>query len=223
MRFLKKIFCAAVLCGVAVAAMASPSAPKNGVEYLTMPTPQPADAGKKVEVIEFFAYYCPHCNSFEPSLEAWIKKQGNNIVFKRVHVPYDESTAAQQRLYFTLEALGLVDQYQAKVFQAIHVDRQPLKTDAEVLAFITTQGIDPVKFKAAYTSFGVTARIHRASSMMASYGIDSWPAIIVDGRYKTSPAQAGTEMKDVMNEGQLHVAVLTVMDALVAKVQAEKK
>ena len=29
----------------------------------------------KVEVVEFFWYGCPHCNSFEPRLDAWMKKR----------------------------------------------------------------------------------------------------------------------------------------------------
>src|SRR5471030_1490220 len=100
MRFLNKVLLAAALCSAVLGAHASPSDPKNGVEYETLATPQPTDAGKKVEVTEFFAYYCPHCNALEPQLSAWVKKQGDNIVFKRVHVSRDESVAPQQRLFY---------------------------------------------------------------------------------------------------------------------------
>ena len=49
-----------------------------------MKSPQPVSApAGKVEVIEFFWYGCPHCYEFEPTIEAWVKKQGNNIDFKR--------------------------------------------------------------------------------------------------------------------------------------------
>src|SRR5689334_8763460 len=82
--------------------------------------PPPADAGGKVEVIEFFAWYCPHCYAFEPALQAWVKRQGDRIVFKRVHVSRDAGVAPQQRLFFTLEAMGLLDQYHDKVFAAMH-------------------------------------------------------------------------------------------------------
>ena len=109
MRFLKKILFAAALCTVALGASASPAEPKNGVEYDTLATPQATDAGKKIEVTEFFAYYCPHCNVLEPQLAAWVKKQGDNIVFKRVHVSRDDSVTPQQRLFFTLQAMGLLD------------------------------------------------------------------------------------------------------------------
>src|SRR3954468_12991670 len=113
MRSIVSFLCMMALCGFAAA---SPAAPKNGAEYTTLPVAQPTDSGNKVEVTEFFAYYCPHCNVFEPLLEAWVKKQGNNIVFRRVHVSSDPRVAPQQRLYYTLEAMGIVDQYHAKAF-----------------------------------------------------------------------------------------------------------
>ena len=30
--------------------------------------------GGKIEVIEFFWYGCPHCNAFEPMLDAWARR-----------------------------------------------------------------------------------------------------------------------------------------------------
>ena len=105
MRSLRFALAAASL--VATAAFASPADPKNGAEYLTLPTAQPVQAvGKKVEVIEFFAYHCPACNLMEPHVEAWVKKQGENINFKRVHFPFQGPNDPEAHLYLTLEAMG---------------------------------------------------------------------------------------------------------------------
>src|SRR5476649_1771993 len=111
MKFLKYLVSALTLSAAtltALSASASPADPKNGVEYKVLPAAQPTDAGKKIEVTEFFAYYCPHCYAFEPALEAWVKKQGENIVFKRVHVQRDDNVLPQKKLFFTLDALGLM-------------------------------------------------------------------------------------------------------------------
>ncbi|MDC8760619.1 thiol:disulfide interchange protein DsbA/DsbL [Janthinobacterium fluminis] len=223
MRLLKTILLAAALCGATAAALASPAEPKNGVEYRTLPEPQPAAPGKKVEVIEFFAYYCPHCNALEPELAAWVKKQGDNIVLKRIHVPRDESVAPQQRLFFTLEAMGLAEQYHSKVFHAMHVERNRLNRDEAVFDFIAKQGIDRAKFIDTYRSFGVAARVRRADSMLGTYRIDSWPTFAIDGRFVTSPSMANEGTKSAQNEAQLNAQALTVMDFLVAKAKAEKK
>ena len=83
--------------------------------------PAPVAAAGKIEVVEFFWYECAHCNAFEPALDAWAKKLPANVVLRRVPVWFQETPfAAQQRLFYTLEALGLVPTLQRKVFAAIH-------------------------------------------------------------------------------------------------------
>jgi thiol:disulfide interchange protein DsbA len=209
-------FCAALL-GLAAAGSVFAAEPKDGVEYLTLPTAQPLDAGRKVEVIEFFAYYCPHCYAFEPALQAWVKQQGDNIVFKRVHVSRDANVAPQQRLFFTLEAMGLAGQYHDKVFAAMHVDRLRLNSDEQVFDWITKNGIDRARFIDTYRSFGIQQRLRRADAMMDSYRIDRWPMVVVGGRWLTSPSHANEHADEARSEAQQGQAALQVMDYLVAK------
>jgi thiol:disulfide interchange protein DsbA len=108
MRLMKFVVGALMMSAVALSS-ASPADPKNGVEYKTLPAPQPVDTGKKVEVLEFFDYYCPHCFAFDPSLTAWVKKQGDAIVFKRVHVSRTRHRPAAAAMFFTLSAMGLLN------------------------------------------------------------------------------------------------------------------
>jgi thiol:disulfide interchange protein DsbA len=222
MRLIRTLLCAAVFGFMA--ASASAAEPMDGVEFLTLPEAQNTDAGNKIEVTEFFAYYCPHCNRFEPQLAAWVRKQGDKIVFKRVHVANGASVAPQQRLFYTLEALGLLDQYHEKVFAALHVERLRLGTDQAAIDWAVSAGIDRAKFVEAWNSFGVQAKLRRASAMMSAYRINEWPMVAVDGRYMTSPSRAGSASSDAaQTEEQMQQAALQVMDYLVAKAKAEKK
>jgi thiol:disulfide interchange protein DsbA len=223
MRLLRRLLCAAALLGLAVSASASPAAPKDGVEYLTLPVARNTDAGRQVEVVEFFAYYCPHCNVFEPLLSAWVKKQGANIVFRRVHVSRDANVLPQQRLYYTLESMGLAEQYHDKVFAAMHVDRQRLNRDELVFDWAASAGIERAKFIDTYRSFGVQAKLRRADAMMVAYQINQWPMIAIDGRFLTSPAQANEGVTQALPEAEQQQAALQVMDHLVAKAKADKK
>lgn len=225
MRFLQKAIAALGFGIVAAGAMASPADPKNGVDYLTLEKAQPTDAvGKKVEVLEFFGYFCPHCNALEPSLAAWVKKQGDNIVFKRVPIAFDPRMEPQQRLYYTLEALGKLEQMHAKVFQAIHSERQRLLTEAEITEFATTKlGIDKKLFADTYNSFAVQTKAKRAVQLQSAYKIDGVPTLAVDGRYLTSPSIVGTGAKQSLPEPVLQENALKVMDALVAKAARERK
>jgi thiol:disulfide interchange protein DsbA len=105
-------------------AQAQTLGPKAGTDYAVLDKRVPVDApAGKVEVIEFFWYNCPHCNAFEPTLEAWIKKLPPHVAFKRVPVAFQASFQPQQKLYYALEAMGKVDEYQLKVFNAIHQQR----------------------------------------------------------------------------------------------------
>ena len=222
-KILAKVLSVVALCGITMAASAAPAEPKAGVEYQVLKTAQNTEAPKKVEVLEFFAYYCPHCYALETPLSAWVKKQGANIVYRRVHVALDERVAPQERLYFTLEAMNLSEQYSMKAFQAMHVERNRLGSDEEVFNFAEKAGINRAKFIEAYNSFSVASKMRRVPAQMEAYGVDSWPMIIIDGKYRTSPSLAGAGLTDVKNEAQLHAATLEVMDFLVKKAQAEKK
>jgi len=222
MNLIRRLICTTALLGFA-GASAFAATPMNGTEYMTLPSAQPTESGNKVEVTEFFAYYCPHCSVFEPLLSAWVKKQGNNIVFKRVHVASDPRVAPQQRLYYTLESMGLVEQYHAKVFDAIHKDGLKLQSDDEVFAWAAKAGIDRAAFTGAYRSFGIPSKLRRAEGMMAAYKVDHWPMIAIDGKYTTSPSMANKNAPQNMTEAQQQEHALQVMDFLVAKAKAEKK
>jgi thiol:disulfide interchange protein DsbA len=220
MRSLRFALVAASL--LASTAFASPADPKNGVEYVTLSAPQPVQAtGKKVEVIEFFMYHCPHCNAFEPSLEQWVKKQGDNIVFKRVHMPSTGPNDPEAHLYLTLEAMGKAEELQTKVFKAIHVDHLRLNSDAAIIDWATKNGLDRNKFLDAWNSFGVQTKLRRLPQILNNYKIDGVPTVVVDGQYVTSPAQVYNSVKST-NEQQLFGSTLQVMDVLVAKAAKTK-
>jgi len=111
------------------------AAPTEGVHYVRLAEPAPAPAGK-IEVIEFFWYECPHCNAFEPALEAWTRRLPDDVAFRRVPVWFrEEPFGAQQRLFYTLDALGLVPTLHRKVFETIHVERTRLRTAEDMAAF----------------------------------------------------------------------------------------
>ena len=196
---------------------------RNGADYLTLPEVQNTDAAGKVEVTEFFAYYCPHCNRFEPLLQAWVKKNADHIVFKRVHVSGGGSIEVQQHLYYTLEALGAVAQYHQKAFDAMHIERNRLATDDAVFDWAQKAGLDRARFIEAWNSFGVQAKMRRANAMMAAYRIDSWPTVAIGGHYLTSPSQASEGDKSLQTEEQMQEGALKIMDTLVAKAKADKK
>lgn len=220
MRSLRFALVAASL--VVSSAFASPADPKSGVEFLTLAQPQPTQTvGKKVEVIEFFMYHCPACNALEPSIAQWVKKQGDNINFKRVHMPARGPNDPEAHLYLTLEAMGKLEEVHPKVFKAMHVDRIRLDSDEAMINWAVKNGLDRTKFLAVWNSFGVTTKLRRIPQVLANYKVDSVPTIVVDGKYMTSPSVAGKAV-NATTMAQAQQATLQVLDALVAKTAKTK-
>lgn len=216
MRFLQHVLAALSLSLVAFGANATPANPQNGVDYRTLDKAQQTDAGNKVEVTEFFWYACPHCNALEHELVQWVKKQGDKIVFKRVPVAFRDSMIPQQKLFYTLETMGKFDELHPKIFQAIHVQRQALDSDAAITDFVVKQGVDKQKFLDVYNSFGVQSKAKRATQLQQAYQVDGVPLLAVDGRFLTSPSIVGASMGN-RPEPVLHAATFEVLDWLVAK------
>jgi len=222
MRFLQRSVLAFGLSLFAMMAGASPASPVNGVDYHTLDRPQQTDSGKKVEVMEFFWYACPHCNALDPALTEWVKKQGDAIVFKRLPVLFRDSMVPQQKLYYALEAMGKTEQLHKQIFHAIHVDHLSLATDATITDFVVKHGVDKKKFLDAYNSFGVATKVRRAAQLQEAYKVDGVPLIAIDGRYITSPSIVGSSIGNQPEE-VLFKATLQVMDSLVAKAAKEHK
>ena len=179
---------AAVLPGVAQA-----QAFKEGSDYLMLDKPAPTEVpAGQVEVVEFFWYSCPHCNTFEPQLEAWTKKAPKDVTLRRVPVSFRPDFEPQQRLFYVLEGMGKVEELHKKVFYAIHVDKQPLNTEALLTAWAEKQGINKAKFTEMYNSFSVSTKVRKATQLQNLYKVDGVPALGIGGRYYTSGDLAKT-------------------------------
>lgn len=203
----------ATVAFVAAAAGASAADFKDGLDYNTVNGPRP-ETGKKVEVLEFFMYHCPHCNALDPVLAAWVKKNSDKIVFKRMHMGDD----AQAKAFYTLEAMNITNLHE-KLFYAIHVERNRLNTDAALLDFLVKNGVDKAKYLETFNSFGVQTKLKRAQQVATQYKLDSVPALVIDGHYTTSPAVAG---HGLTSPAAAHTAMFAVMDSLVAKSLQER-
>ena len=183
----------------------------EGKNYRRLANPQPVETGKKIEVIEFFSYGCPHCASLEPFLDAWRAKLAPDVAFRRVPVLFHEQWAHLARIYYTLDALGDEAKMSPEVFKAIHGDGIAMWDDKKFFDWAASKGLDRKKVEAVFNSFAVDGKVKRALQLGKDYAIDSVPTVIVDGKYMTSSAMVGT-----------HAALPGAIDELVAKARAER-
>ncbi len=165
---------------------------RSGKDFFTLDRPVATEAGTgKIEVIEFFWYSCPHCFAFEPAFAQWVKNAPKDVVVRRIPVSFRDDFAPQQRLFFTLEAMNLLDSLHVKVFNAVHVEKQPLNTDASILAWAQKQGVDKAKFEETYKSFGVASKLKRAVQLQNDFKVEGVPSLGVAGRFYTDGSLAG--------------------------------
>ena len=180
--------------GLGLAAQApahAQGAPVEGTHYVKLNTPVPVPSGGKIDVIEFFWYGCPHCNAFEPALDAWTKRLPPDVAFRRAHVAFTALHETHSKIYYTLEAMDQVEAMHRKVFAAIHQQRKRLASEGEIADFMAENGIDRAKFVETYKSFGVATKVRQGKQLSEAYKIDGVPALGIHGRYYTSGSLAG--------------------------------
>lgn len=183
------VACGAVLGGsvlVPSVALAQAKPPQAGVDFLVVEKPAAVEApAGKIEIVEFFWYSCPHCNVFEPTFDAWAKRVPKDVVVRRVPVAFQDSFVPQQRLFYALEAMGLLETLHKKVFAAIHGEKQNLAKADAIADWVAKQGVDKAKFLEQFNSFSVSTKATRGTQLQNAYRVEGVPALGVAGRYYT--------------------------------------
>ncbi|HEY5603277.1 MAG TPA: thiol:disulfide interchange protein DsbA/DsbL [Gammaproteobacteria bacterium] len=180
----------ALLSSLAGLVFAAPTY-KEKIHYESVLPAQPTSTGDKIEVVEMFWYGCPHCNSLEPYVERWLKKMPANAQFVRMPAIFRPEWELHARAFYTAEILGVLDKTHTAMFEAIHQQKRRLSTDSEIQKLFAEHGISEQDFNRVFRSFAVEAKIRRAKDMSERYGIRGVPALIVNGKYRTSAQLAG--------------------------------
>jgi protein dithiol oxidoreductase (disulfide-forming) len=183
----------------------------EGKEYSRLKVPHAVDSGKKIEVIEFFSYGCPHCNDLEPYLQTWMKTLPSDVQFRRVPVMFQDRWKLLARDYFTLEAMGEDVRLSPELFKAIHVSGLPLYEDKAFFDWAASKGLDRAKVVDTYNSFGIESKMKRATVLAQEYNVQAVPTLVVDGKFVTLSDRVGG-----------HAGMPAALDALIAKARAER-
>ena len=184
---------------------------QEGKNFFRLKSPQPVETGKKIEVIEFFSYGCPHCADLDPELQAWQKTLAADVAFRRVPVMFQDRWIGLAKVFFTLEALGVDERLTPEVFVAIHKSGMPLWNEKTFFDWAASRGLDRKKVEEMYTSFAIAGKVNRAKQLAQAYNVQSVPMVVVDGRFTTASDKVGS-----------HAAMPAALNELVAKARAER-
>lgn len=155
----------------------------------------------KVEVLEFFWLGCPHCYSFEPTIAAWEAQMPSYVSFVREAPPLNPSWEQHSRAFYAAQLMGQENAFVNAMFKAIHEDKQRMRKPSEIAELAATLGMDQDKFEKTMKSFAVQTKLNRSIQLAKGAGISGVPAIMINGKYRTSASQAGgnSGMIDVIN------------------------
>ena len=197
--------------GVALTTAPGWAAYEKGRHYYELPFSQPVETGGKIEVREFFWYGCPSCYTLEPVLASWLQRIPANARFVRTPGVAPRWLIHAQAFY-AIESLGATGKLHRAFFDAIHKQNRVLNTEERVARFVAEHGIDRKEFHRAFNSFGVRLKLKKAIWLNKNFGINSVPALVVDGKYLTSPTIAGGNK-----------AAMKVVDYLIDKAARERR
>jgi len=108
--------------------------------------------------------------------------------------------------------MGSTEKVHKKLFSAIHIQNKRLNSIDTLAAFIKAQGVDEKQFRDHYHSFPVDTMVRKSKQKERKYGHRGVPAVIINGKYRTSASQAGSNAR-----------MIEVIDYLVNKELAAKK
>ncbi len=207
------VLAALALPGLAFASPATPAAaadPVEGVDYVVVEGGQPYQPlgpGIKAEVVEVFAYWCPHCAEFQPVLDPWVRALPKDVRFTYLPAAFNPDDPFA-RGFFAAEGKGAVARTHALVYDAVH-HKGLLARNAtldELAWFYGEQGLGQAAMKAAMTSPAVEAQMKRAREFEVGIRLPGTPTMVVNGRYLITPRS--------------HEDALRIADQLIARLRA---
>ncbi|WP_166266575.1 thiol:disulfide interchange protein DsbA/DsbL [Marinobacter caseinilyticus] len=206
-----KMWKAAFFLMLAVSFTAQADAWQEGQHYTKLTTPVQTRSGDKIEVAEVFWYGCPHCYTFKPLIEAWEKDIADDVEFVLLPAALGRSWEPHARAFYTVEAMGKLEQTHDALFNALARDRRKLNSAEELAGYLADYGVDEEAFVKTFNSFGVNAKMQQAQAKIRGARITGTPTMLVNGKYTVSASMSGS-----------HENMIKVVDYLVEKERAAR-
>ncbi len=181
----------------------------EGTHYMRLVPSQPTVGGAdKIEVAEFFWYGCQHCYDLEPAINRWAENKPANVRFVRVPAMWNDVLKIHAQLYYTEEVLALnvviTDPagFRNAVSEEYHRRGNRLLSEQAITRMFERYGVSTDDFLKTWGSFEVAQKLRVANDLARRYQIASVPAIVVNGKYRTGAAEAGSypKMLEVIDE-----------------------
>jgi thiol:disulfide interchange protein DsbA len=181
----------------------------EGRDYEKLPQVHQQAQSNKVEVLEFFGYFCIHCKKLDPILRQHVRTFASDTYYRPVHVVWEPNMMTFARLASAVNSTGLKNKANPAIFSAMFDQKINLGDEMQLKKWAASQQIfDGKKLISAYDSFAAKADAEAMQKLTKEYNVEATPMVIVGGKYKVL-------MKD-FNQS------MPIIDALVDKVRQER-
>lgn len=199
---IKRFFFMMVAMVVAVASQANEQW-VDGVHYRTLPNALPTTySGDQIgEIQEFFSYSCIHCFNFETPIAAFKASMPNNVKFTAIPVFFNERQAPEVKAFYAAQLLNVFDEAHMAIYNEIHVNRRPLRTDQAFAQFFERFNVSRDEYTKMISSFAVAGKVNQSAMLSRNSGITGTPSIMANGKYVINASAVGS------NEKALEVAL----------------
>lgn len=195
MRNFSKLLIPGLVAALAVGFIAGPASAQQfeeGTHYERISGPDVPDSDGTIEVVEVFSYTCPHCKTFQATLEPWQEQLPDDVDFRRVAIPLGRGGEPYVRAYYAAEVLGILDQSHRALFSALHDERRPIRTVDDLAEFHAQFGVEAQEFESTAESFPVATRMRQGNASAGKWQVRSTPTLVVNGKYRVKARRGGS-------------------------------
>ena len=156
---------------------------KLGKDYRLVDNPLPVKKDGIVEVTESFWYGCAHCYSFEPAINSWKDKQGQDTKLIKMPITWGGIHQLHAALFYTIDSLKLDPSTHSAVFVTIHKEGNFLQNPKAIKDFLANFVIAQELTEQYLNSFSVKQKVNRGIKYAKQLKITAVPMMVVDGTY----------------------------------------
>ena len=183
---------------LASSAFAQPERYVAGTHYIELTPAVRTGNPEKIEVVEAFWYGCGHCFRFEPLIVNWSENLPDDVEFVRFPAQWNAIMQVHAQVYYTAEALGVLDRLHEPAFNAINVEGNRLQNEKQIGDLFAKYGVNADDFKAAFNSFSVRTKVNQGAKRMQDYQVRSTPNMIVNGKYLIATGEAVPTQEELL-------------------------
>lgn len=178
----------------------------EGTDYIVRSNIIKPVHNNKIEVTEFFGYFCIHCQHLEPIIERQSRRFASDTVLRQEHVVWQPAHQTLAQLAAAVQSTGLGRQANQAIFDVLLSGK--VEDEAGLKTWIQQQPYGN-RLLAAYNNPQSTAAARNMQQMSVTYNITKTPVVIVGGKYELLFPKGFEEGMQTMQE-------------LIEKVRAER-